>query len=79
MQHIEKNHAICQIGYHIIWCPKYRKCILEDILEIELKKILSQICIEYDWKIQALEIMPDHVHIFVQTDHMTTPLTMPKH
>jgi putative transposase len=26
-------------------------------------------CRQYDWKIRAIEVMPDHVHLFLQIHH----------
>ena len=43
-----------------------------------LREILFEIADHYHWKIHALEIMPDHVHIFVQGDHITAPVTIAK-
>jgi putative transposase len=47
-------------------------------VEIELKRILAQTCMAYDWELQALEIMPDHVHLFLQSDHLTAPVDIAK-
>jgi putative transposase len=30
-----------------------------------LKQIIGRICEEYEWEIEALEVMEDHVHLFV--------------
>ena len=30
-----------------------------------LKQILQKICEDYGYRIKALEVMPDHIHIFV--------------
>ena len=64
MRTMSTNHAKFSLGYHIIWCSKYRHQILKDAIEIELKRILAQTCAHYEWKLVSLEIMPDHVHIF---------------
>lgn len=72
------NHAKFFLGYHIIWCSKYRHQILKDAIEIELKKILAETCAHYEWKLETLEIMPDHVHIFVQTTPQTAPIEIAK-
>jgi putative transposase len=66
------------IGYHLIWCPKYRHPVLVGAVEIELKRILAETCMAYDWELQSLEIMPDHVHLFLQADHLTAPVTIVK-
>lgn len=67
---IEKHdsHSVHSLGYHLIWTPKFRHAILEGPVEIELKQILAQTCQTYDWTLHELEIMPDHVHLFVQTN-----------
>ena len=72
------NHAKFSLGYHIIWCPKYRHRILKDAVEVELKQVLAEVCAHYEWKLESLEIMPDHVHIFVQTDPQTAPVEIAK-
>jgi len=78
MKEIHENHAIHKIGYHIVWCPKFRHQVLADGVEVELKHIIHQTCTEYGWNIVALEVMPDHVHLFVQCDHQTRPVDVAK-
>lgn len=72
------NHSKFSLGYHIIWCPKYRHQVLKDIIEIELKQVLAETCAHYDWNLVSLEVMPDHVHIFVQADPETAPVNIAK-
>lgn len=78
MKKISENNCVHSIGYHIVWCTKYRHCILKNDIAIETKNIISQICGEYGWILQAIEVMPDHVHIFVQTNHKTAPIEISK-
>jgi putative transposase len=54
--------------YHVIFCPKYRRKVLVDDIERDLKEILNDVAIEYGVEIKALEIMPDHVHMFISFD-----------
>ena len=42
-------------------------------VETRLKALLSDKASEHGWKIIALEVMPDHVHLFIQTDPDTAP------
>lgn len=72
------NHAVFSLGYHIIWCPKYRHKVLIGAVEIELKRILAETCTHYGWQLQEIEVMPDHVHIFVQANHLTAPVEIAK-
>lgn len=74
MKIYKETDSVCDIKYHIIFCTKNRSEIIIDAVEIELKKILAEICEEYDWKLEKLETMPDHVHMFIRADHMTAPV-----
>ncbi|BCS82423.1 IS200/IS605 family transposase [Anaerocellum diazotrophicum] len=60
------RHAKFLINYHFVWIPKYRKDILKDP---EVKKIVEETIEElsrtYNFEILALEIMPDHIHLFI--------------
>lgn len=48
--------------------PKRRKSVLIRDVETRLREIIWGVCNENDWKIIALEIMPDHVHLFVNVN-----------
>lgn len=78
MRTMSTNHAKFSLGYHIIWCPKYRHQILRDAVEVELKQVLAETCAHYEWKLISLEIMPDHVHIFVQANPQIAPVEIAK-
>ena len=57
--------CVYNIAYHIVWCPKYRKPILVDSVAEDIKNLLFQKAKEIDVVIEALEVMPDHIHLFV--------------
>lgn len=78
MEEKHESHSISKLGYHLIWCPKFRHPILKDAVEIELRHILQQTCITYGWVLHELEIMPDHVHLFVQASPTDTPVNIVK-
>ena len=59
--------CVYNINYHIVWCPKYRKPVLIDAVAKDLDILLKQKASQVDMKIEALEIMPDHVHLFVSS------------
>jgi putative transposase len=61
------NHCKFLIQYHIIWCPKFRFNVLKGSIESDLKNILHSIADRYDYTIKELEVMPDHIHMFVST------------
>ncbi len=58
--------SVVNITYHIIWCPKSRRKVLISGVEQRLKEILPQIAEEMECKIETMEVMPDHVHIFLR-------------
>lgn len=68
-----KNTCVYNIGYHLIWCPKYRRNILIGILENRLKELLSIKAKELSIEIITLEIMPNHLHLFVKCDPTDSP------
>lgn len=57
---------------HIVWIPKYRKPILNGYQD-ELKDILYSIAEKKKWEILAVEVMPDHVHLFVSVPPTIAP------
>ena len=67
------SSAVYNIGYHLIWCPKYRRKVLVGSIEARLKVLLRQKARELGLSIQELEVMPDHVHIFVKARPVDSP------
>ena len=66
--YIHKKNLVYKNQFHIIFCPKYRKSILIGDIEKRLKEILYEEATKINVEIKALEIMPDHVHIFIELD-----------
>ena len=56
---------VYSLQYHIVWCTKYRKQILRNGVDTELKEMLQQLAAEYQFRIMAMEVMPDHVHLLL--------------
>lgn len=69
---------VYSIQYHIVWCVKYRKPVLVGDIEADLKEILYDIADEYGFSIEALETMPDHVHMLVDCRPQFFPSDMIK-
>lgn len=63
---------LCQ--YHIIWCPKFRYKVLFHDVKIKLEEVLHKVADRYHYDILELEIMPDHVHIFVAAKPTVSPI-----
>ncbi len=56
---------VYSLQYHLVWCTKYRKKVLQNGLDEECKKMLYEIADEYKFQIVAMEVMPDHIHLLV--------------
>lgn len=67
------NHCKYLVQYHLIWCPKFRFNVLKEDIEIFLKEILLSISHRYDFKIIEMEVMPDHLHLFISTKPTVAP------
>lgn len=59
--------TVYNISYHLIWCPKYRRKVLVNDVAKRLEELLLQKAHEIELEIVQMEIMPDHVHLFVKT------------
>ena len=58
-------HACGQNSFHLVWKPKYAYSILVDDIKAYCDEVLRQIAEKYEYVVHALEVMPDHVHMFV--------------
>ena len=65
------------LNLHIVWIPKYRRSILDGHQD-EMKSILYSIAEKKQWEILAVEIMPDHVHLFVSVPPTIAPCEVVK-
>ena len=60
--------ATFSLKYHLVWCPKYRRPVLEGAVADRLNALLAEKADELGLTIHALEVRPDHVHLFVEGD-----------
>jgi len=65
--------TVYNISYHLIWCPKYRRKVLVGEVAERLKELLLQKAQEIGVEIVQMEVMPDHVQLFVKTDPTNSP------
>jgi putative transposase len=57
--------GLYDLGLHVVWCPKYRRPVLGGRVAEGLDELIRIKAEERGWEIIALEVMPDHVHLFV--------------
>lgn len=67
------NKAVFNIGYHLIWCTKYRRKLLIGDVEARLKVLLIGKADDLGISIETMEVMPDHIHLFVKTSPVDSP------
>jgi putative transposase len=60
--------AVFSLKHHLVWCPKYRLPVLVPPVDARLKELLAEVAKEHRMTLHAVEVMPDHVHIFVESD-----------
>jgi putative transposase len=60
------KRKIYNIGYHVIWTPKYRKSILKGNFKNIIKDTFFEKEKELNIRIEKFEIMSDHVHLFIK-------------
>ena len=65
--------SVYNLGYHVIWCPKYRRKVLVGEIETRLKELLLEKAIALDIVIEKMETMPDHVHLFIKSSPIHAP------
>lgn len=59
------THATYNIGYHVVFCTKYRYNLLRYKAADILKELIQETASNLGVSIPVMEVMPDHVHLFV--------------
>lgn len=65
--------AVFNLNYHIVFCPKYRRKVLVGEIETRLKELIYEKAETLRVDIASLEVMPDHVHLFISTPPSDAP------
>jgi len=65
--------SVFSLKYHLVWCPKFRRPVLVGEIAEDLRSLLYQKAEELEATIEALEILPDHVHLFIESDPTKAP------
>lgn len=59
------ENSVSSINYHFIFVPKRRKAVLVNEIAARMQAIIFELVSEHGWNLIALEVMPDHVHMFI--------------
>ena len=65
--------GVGDLGYHGVLCPRYRRRFLAGRGAARGEGLNHAKASEHAWRIVALEIMPDHVHLFVKAHPSDCP------
>ena len=70
---IRDRTVVYNVGYHLVWSVKYRRKVLVGQVELLLKKLLYEISHDKGFLLKEIEIMPDHVHVFMSAKPKISP------
>lgn len=68
MDYKSNNNVVYSCKYHVIWCVKYRRKLIDADIENRLKEIVFDICAERNTDLIEIECNNDHVHLLVEVD-----------
>lgn len=61
------------LGYRVVFCAKYRRPVLTGEVRARCEELIRSRCAEHGWPVIALEVMPDHVDLFVKAHPKHSP------
>ena len=67
------RHSKYNINYHLVWITKYRHPVLTGEVADHLRDIFQIIAEKKGVEILSLEIMPDHIHLFISSPPQNAP------
>lgn len=68
MDYKSNRNVVYSCKYHVVWCPKFRRPVLTEGVDLRLKEVLVDVAAETRSELLNLEVMPDHVHVLVEVD-----------
>lgn len=68
MEYKSNHNVVYSCKYHIVWCPKYRRKVLKGKIATRLKELVISICVDNQFDLLEIEVMPDHVHLLLEVD-----------
>ncbi len=65
METVHRRTCVYQIGYHIVFCTKYRRDVLAGRVSDMVKKTVAEVAAEKGFEVATMETGDDRVHLFV--------------
>lgn len=69
----KKKCGVYNLNYHIVWTPKRRKAVLVGLIGDRLKQVCEEKSRGMGINIEKMEVMPDHVHLFILAHPAISP------
>ena len=70
------KHVVYDTKYHLVWIPKYRRRIFNPEIAKYVKETFQEIAEEFEFEIDTMEVMQDHVHLFLCAPPRYSPARM---
>ncbi|MCC7566159.1 MAG: IS200/IS605 family transposase [Methanomicrobiaceae archaeon] len=75
---ISARGCVYNVNYHFVWSVKYRRKVLIGDVAETLTDLHASIAQDKGFILNAQEVMPDHVHLFVTAHPKFAPATIVK-
>lgn len=67
------RHTNYNINYHLVWIPKTRSKVLNKPFSTDIEEAIRMKCTTRSWNLLAMQVMPEHIHIFVSAEPKWSP------
>jgi len=57
------GHSTFLLTFHLVWCVKYRRKVISDVIGDRLKEILEALIVDAECSVMAIETNIDHIHV----------------
>lgn len=65
--------SVTLLNYHFVWIPARRRKVLVGPVAARLTALIYDVAAELRCSVIALEVMPDHVHLFLSATPVLAP------
>lgn len=66
--HWHHNHCVSRCLYHVVWCTKYRRKVLNRTIQKSLKSMVYDLQDYVGYSVVEFGCEEDHVHLLIQCD-----------
>src|SRR3989344_4457789 len=67
------------LRYHFVWCPRYRKRVLNGELATRIEGMIRFASQIHEWEIYELAIQQDHIHLYLGASPKWSPSEIMKY